>query len=115
MFRLAVTARRRTRLLTSLLVAMVPGAAWADVSSAEGAPPGGATDRGLISAVPLSERSVAGPTRFLLLDSSQTGIDFRIDWAPRDGVSIQGLNSTGSCGGVCIGDYDGDGRPDVFL
>src|SRR5262245_45395583 len=115
MFRWAATARRRTRLLASLLVVLFLGAAWADVSSAAGAPPVDATDGGLVSAVPLTARGVAGPTRFLLLDGSQTGIDFSVDWTPRRGVSIQGINSTASCGGVCIGDYDGDGRPDIFL
>ena len=52
---------------------------------------------------------------FKLIDPAQTGVDFTIDWQPRDGESIQGINSTGSCGGVSIGDFDGDGRPDLFL
>jgi hypothetical protein len=68
-----------------------------------------------IVAAPLGDRGPQGPMRFELLDPDQTGVDFTIDWKPRGGVSIRGINSIGSCGGVSMGDYDNDGLPDIFL
>ena len=66
-------------------------------------------------AAPLAARGAAAPTRFKRIEASESKVDFTIDWAPHGDVSILGINSTGSCGGVAIGDYDGDGRPDLFL
>lgn len=37
-------------------------------------------------------------------------------WQPQDeAIPIRGIGSTGAAAGVCIGDYDNDGRPDLFL
>lgn len=55
-----------------------------------------------------------GPTMFTQLDAAQTGIDFenRIDWDnPRKHLYMHSYAG----GGVCIGDYDNDGRPDLYL
>jgi hypothetical protein len=52
--------------------------------------------------------------RFRTLSGEQTGIDFAHDWSPPDGYKFEIYNSLPG-GGVCIGDYDGDNLPDVFL
>ncbi|HEY1791293.1 MAG TPA: VCBS repeat-containing protein, partial [Opitutaceae bacterium] len=58
-----------------------------------------------------------GPTLFRLMDSGETGIVAENSFA--DPAMWSGLYSefeTGSIGtGVAIGDYDGDGRADVFV
>lgn len=51
---------------------------------------------------------------FARLDAARTGIDFTYRWQPAARYRRELPNSVvGS--GVCIGDYDADGRPDVFL
>ncbi len=55
-----------------------------------------------------------GDVLFTMLDAKQTGIDFenRIDWDnPRRHLYMHSYAGSG----VCIGDYDHDGRPDVYL
>lgn len=53
-----------------------------------------------------------GTPGFTLLDSSRTGINFvnRVS----DSLLLQN-RLLAELGGVCIGDVDGDGRPDIFL
>ena len=115
MIRLAFVNPRIARLPAALLGAIIlpAGLAWAPIDAQE-APGAGSNDE-LIASAPLADRGDAGPTRFRLISPSHTGVDFTIDWTPPEGVSMQGINSTGSCGGVCMGDYDGDGRPDLFV
>ena len=51
---------------------------------------------------------------FERLSPAQTGVKFSQRLAKDHRLSR--LNSSGFvCGGVCIGDFDGDGRPDLFL
>jgi hypothetical protein len=59
----------------------------------------------------LNNRSVGGSTLFERIESVQTGIDFVLTWKILEGYDIE----TGNDGGVCLGDYDGDGLADVFL
>jgi hypothetical protein len=67
---------------------------------------------------PFNPRSVAtGPTLFTTLSPEQTGIDAvnRYDDPAMWGARYREF-SLGAIGtGVAIGDYDGDGRPDVFV
>ena len=51
---------------------------------------------------------------FEALDTSRTGIEFAHHWAPPSEHEDM-ISSSFTAAGVCIGDYDGDGRPDVFL
>ena len=53
-------------------------------------------------------------TLFERLTADQTGIDFVHKWDPPEAHSHI-LDNAFSGGGVCIGDYDSDGLPDVFL
>ena len=50
---------------------------------------------------------------FQRLDESRTGINFGFNWDPPDRYRWHFDNTVG--GGVAIGDYDGDGRPDIYL
>ncbi len=49
------------------------------------------------------------------LDASRLGIDFVHQWKPRDRYESLLLKTGFTGGGVCMGDYDGDGRTDVLL
>ena len=44
----------------------------------------------------------------------QTGLDFAHEWTPPAGYQLELYNSLPG-GGLCIGDYDGDDLPDIFL
>jgi len=73
--------------------ALYEGIAWRDFE-----PRGDATD---------------GP-RFEALSASETGIDFEHRWDPSPEHAKQ-LDNAMAGGGVCIGDYDGDGLSDLYL
>ncbi len=65
---------------------------------------------------PLRDRPgrAEGAPLFEKLTSAQTGVEFSHRMAMKHPLSR--LNSSGFvCGGVCIGDFNGDGRPDLFL
>ena len=67
-----------------------------------------------LTAVALPARTPVPGARFEALDPAKLGIDFVHRWAP---PPAQALQFTGpfAGGGVALGDYDGDGRLDVFL
>ena len=69
---------------------------------------------GSIVAVPLREAEVGDGRLFERLSAERTGIDFenRFDW---DGARRHLYPHGYAGGGVCIGDYDSDGLPDVYL
>ncbi|MEM7395495.1 MAG: VCBS repeat-containing protein, partial [Verrucomicrobiota bacterium] len=60
-----------------------------------------------------------GKTLFEKLSAERTGVDFVYQSVPRKhkGASTMfGASTSGTTsGGVCIGDYDNDGRPDLYL
>ncbi len=67
-----------------------------------------------LESAPLAPKSPAGPKLFSELGAALTGIDFTnpID----DTHPLRYLYASSMCtGGVAIGDFDLDGRPDVFL
>ena len=67
---------------------------------------------GKIESVPLAKRQASkGEHLFETLDPKAIGLDFFHAWTKRPG---QLRNNTTGCG-VAMGDYDGDGRVDVFL
>ncbi len=78
----------------------------------------GRAPAGSISEQPLSPRSrKRGATLFTALTPQETGVitENRYD-DPRMWGALYSENETGSIGtGVAIGDYDGDGRPDIFV
>ena len=51
---------------------------------------------------------------FEKLDSAETGIDFVREWNPPAGWETE-ISGSFTGGGVAIGDFDNDGRADVFL
>ena len=66
-----------------------------------------------ISSVALVARGNASPQQFVRMEAEQTNLDFVHQWKPppHDFDFRTLLNG----GGACIGDYDGDGRADVYL
>ena len=70
---------------------------------------------GELSSKPLEKRSADNSsTLFQDLSASQTGLDFRYSWRPPAKYEHEMVNAV-TGGGVCLGDYDGDGLTDVFL
>ena len=73
---------------------------------------------GEITEAPLAPRPVSGgPTRFIELPPGQTGVVTTNDYAdPKMWWELNHEFENGAIGtGVAIGDYDGDGRPDIFV
>ncbi|MGY9004332.1 MAG: FG-GAP repeat domain-containing protein, partial [Rhodospirillales bacterium] len=74
------------------------------------------SDSAPIVSEPLRERIAReeGAPLFERLSTGHTGVEFSQRLAKDHRLSR--LNSSGFvCGGVCIGDFNGDGRPDLFL
>lgn len=70
---------------------------------------------GRIESRSLAQRQAPpGGPMFESLDTDQTGIDFVHQWAPDNQDKVV-LGNAFAGGGVCIGDYDSDGLPDVYL
>ena len=57
---------------------------------------------------------VRGKRRFVSLEPAETGIDFthRLDWDHPRGLLFHGGFA---CGGIAVGDVDGNGLPDLFF
>ncbi len=90
------------------------GAGMPDASA--GAP--GRTETGAISEQALAPRSGRrGATMFKVLAAQETGVITENPYDdPRMWGSLYSENETGAIGtGVALGDYDGDGRPDIFV
>jgi len=90
-----------TRILIVLLI--LPGCARPP------APPPAA-----ITSAPFAGTSPATGTRFEQMNADQTGIDFTHRWTPPKRYEHE-LPFPCVGGGVCVGDYDGDGLPDLYL
>ncbi len=76
---------------------------------------GQAADPAGLSSKPLAEAPVTeSKTLFQTLTTNQTGIDFVYRWN-QDPKYERLFNSSEVGGGVCVGDFDGDGRPDICL
>ena len=75
---------------------------------------------GTIESIPLEPRTWdldgdEGQPKFERLDSTHTGIDFVSSWQPRTRALKVQFDNALAGGGVCIGDIDSDGLPDIFL
>jgi len=73
-----------------------------------------AADRPGLASKALAQRSAAAKVMFEELDKAATGVDFinPVD----ESNSLRFLYASAmSTGGVAIGDFDGDGKPDIFL
>jgi hypothetical protein len=67
-----------------------------------------------ITSAPLPVADSPSQTRFERLDAEETGIDFVHHWTPPKAYAHE-LPYPSVGGGVCVGDYDEDGRPDLCL
>ncbi len=69
-----------------------------------------------ISSVPLNRQAAAEQDagKFVYLDAEATGIDFSNIWEPGP-ETYYALGTSYIANGVAIGDYDADGRPDIYL
>ncbi|MEM7312860.1 MAG: VCBS repeat-containing protein, partial [Planctomycetota bacterium] len=59
-------------------------------------------------------RQAADGARFRSLAVENTGLDFAYNWKPGADYRFEIYNSLPG-GGICVGDYNGDDLPDVFL
>lgn len=70
---------------------------------------------GTITARPLPPRSgVEKGALFETLDASHTGIDFGLHWDDPSS-HLKEFLFLNPAGGICTGDYDGDGLPDLYI
>ncbi|TDJ58213.1 MAG: RNA-binding protein [Planctomycetota bacterium] len=95
----------QTALLGAMVTSLVAGC------GDRGTTPSG---QGTIVSTPLASAGAGGGTLFTALPPEQTGVEFenRFDWDnPRRNLYQHGYAG----GGVCAGDFDGDGRPDLYL
>lgn len=69
----------------------------------------------LLFSIPLFYSCTSEPTRFSLLDKSDTGVDFRNDIIENDSINILTFDYTYNGGGVAIADFNNDGLNDVFF
>ncbi len=67
-----------------------------------------------LQAADLPARTTSNGKRFASLSVEQSGLDFGHNWSPPEGYRLEVYNSLPG-GSVCVGDYDGDGWPDIFL
>ena len=73
------------------------------------------TDVGRLKMARLSDSGLATTIpRFQRLSSEATGIDFVHRFDPPEGFEADLANAFAG-GGVCVGDYDGDGKADVYV
>ncbi len=116
-FRRTPVARRRGGPRLELVVGLAvvlgwPGALAAPTlntaSNVEGSSVGSME---IVRALP-GVASLAGP-QFESLSSAQTGVNLVYQFPAN--APFEFLQDQGCAGGVCLGDYDGDGYPDIYL
>lgn len=106
--------RGRASILTLVLTMMLGGGCSRE-SSNDSLPPSQSKSNPLQQdkLEPVSE-FVSDGKLFTSVPADESGIRFLHQWNPTDEFAMQ-LNSYACTAGVAIGDYDGDGRPDIFL
>ena len=95
-----------------------PGSLLGGLAPSPAGPEAPAAGPGSISEVTFAPRSgKRGATLFQVLPASETGVATQNPYDdPRMWGALYSENETGAIGtGVAIGDYDGDGRPDIFV
>ncbi len=71
-------------------------------------------DGGVIHSTPLTRSDAKVSGQFVSLSASESGVDFVNHWLPGDRLDNE-LTGSFISNGVAIGDYDNDGRPDIFF
>ena len=107
--------RRKGHRMRLIVWAMIP---WAVLAPANSDTFAQADDA--IESIPLEPRSdgrkgKASQTQFERMDAAHTGIDFVSKWQPSTKALRLQFDNAFAGGGASIGDFDGDGRPDLFL
>ncbi len=103
--------------------AVLAGRSWSFLGAARAAaapamPVGGGEEAGGLAELALAPRAARGGAKlFTVLAPADTGVATENPYDdPRMWGSRYNANETGETGtGVAIGDYDGDGRPDIFV
>ena len=73
-----------------------------------------AGDDGLVTPLPLAQRTGGEGLRFVQREAAETGLDFVHQWRPETAY-LHVLGNAMAGGGVAVGDADGDGLPEVVL
>ena len=66
-----------------------------------------------IHSTPLVQPTLSTKSSFQLLSADQTGVDFIHQWNPTPRHELKLANAVAG-GGVAVGNYDGDNRPDLW-
>lgn len=112
----ALTAGPLTRNFPSGIRLGFPVASLALMASLLGAAGEAPVHPADISWKPLAKASPgSGDTLFEKLEAKRTGIDFTFSWDPPEKFKNEWLLDGSLGGGVALGDYDNDGKVDVFL
>ena len=85
------------------------------VSQVDSNEPAGPTQPVSVQPFQVRSKSESAATLFQKVDAAESGIDFAHQWKPKDRYEAQLLKTGFTGGGVCVGDYDGDGLADIYF
>ncbi|MEZ6117526.1 MAG: FG-GAP-like repeat-containing protein [Pirellulaceae bacterium] len=101
--------------LAALVLLWLAGCRNEPVSQVDSNEPAGPTQPVSVQPFQVRSKGESAATLFQKVDATQTGIDFAHQWKPKDRYEAQLLKTGFTGGGVCVGDYDGDGLADIYF